>query len=165
MKKKIVIVAIVILIIALGITSYLAFFSKNGSITNATRSKFIKDVMSMQAQISYYIGTTSSDTFGLYSKEDIITGVVKDENGENKEIKDTEDNNLTPIAEIDNKKEANGKTAYEINSDNYEKVLGSKLPEYSGIKWYIQDGEIVKVSFETQPDWWNEDLTSMLIGK
>lgn len=152
-------IIILILLLLLSIT-YIVFNKFNiGNID--TKATFIKDTLNIQDKLSYYLGVTYSDTFAAYTPEQIITGISE---GETK-IKDISNNDLLPLVDVKSKIEANGKKSYELNSEAVKKLLNIDLPSYDDIKWYVQDGEVLKVKFINNPSWWSSDLDSILVGK
>mgnify|MGYP006067579631 CR=1 FL=1 len=157
-KKNVVIVilaAICMLLIALSV--FLAFDSK----TISGSGKFLQSAYTLQSKISTYIGKSSSDTFGIYTNEELITGKVA---ATGEDIKDNEDNSIKPLVDIDKKIEKDGKVAYKINEENLKDLLNTSMPTYDGIEFYIQDGELLKVNLTSSPDWWMEDLDFLLVG-
>lgn len=152
------IIIILIILLLLSITYIIATKFNVAGIDK--KASFIKDVTKMQNEISYYVGTTYSDTFGAYDKTQIATGKV-----DGKEIKDINNTNLIPIANIDEKIEKDNTISYRLNSENIKQVLKLDLPKYEGINWYIQDGTLIRFEIEQKPVWWTSDLDSLLIGK
>lgn len=140
----------------------LMIFMKFSSKTVTGSSKFLQSVFSLQDKVSTYIGKSTSDTFGVYTAEEITTGKLA-KTGE--EIKDNDDKSLTPLVDTDKKQEKNDKIAYKINDENLKKILNTSMPTYEGVEFYIQDGTTVKVNLTSKPDWWTEDLDFLLVGK
>ena len=157
-KTVIIVILVAICMILLSLVIFFAFGTK----TVSGSSKFLESTLNLQDKVSMYIGKTSSDLFNVYTNEEIITGKTS-KNQE--EIKDNEENAILALADIDNKIEENNKVAYKINSDNVTSLLNTSMPNYEGIEFYVQDGEKVKVKVTTKPEWWNEDLDFLLIGK
>ena len=116
----------------------------------------------MQNKIALYIGKSSSDAFGVYTNEEIITGKIS---ATSEDIKDNSDKTVEPLVNVDEKVEENGKVAYKINSENLEKLLSISMPKYSGIEFYIQDGETLKVKVTNKPNWWNSELDFLKVGQ
>ncbi len=152
-KDKIIIVLLLIVIILLA-----GYIILNLNKDNKAKD-FISDFTKLQSKISYYIGSTYSDTFGVYTNEEIITG-TKTTNENVDDIK-----NIEPIVDVESKVEKSGKISYQILSENVKKIFKIDVPNYEGVKWYIQDGEFLKVDFETKPSWWTENLESYRLGK
>lgn len=157
-KNVVIVILLVICMLLAALTVFLVFGNK----TVSGSSKFLQSAYTLQNKISTYIGKTSSDTFGIYTYEEIITGKVAT-TGE--DIKDNEDESLTPLVDIDKKIEIDGKVAYKINEENLKKLLNTSMPTYDGIEFYIQDGQLLKVNVVATPDWWIEDLDFILVGK
>ena len=161
-KKKNIQKGLIIILIILNLLSITYIVFNKFNIANVdTKATFVEDITKVQEKISYYLGTSYSDTFGAYTKTELITGL----NSENKEIKDTPGKSLKPIVNIESKTEINGKVLYELNQENIEEILKIDLPTYNNIKWYIQDGELIKVKFDTKPSWWTTELNSLEVGK
>lgn len=161
-KKKNIQKGLIIILIILNLLSITYIVFNKFNIANVdTKATFVEDITKVQEKISYYLGTSYSDTFGAYTKTELITGL----NSENKEIKDTTGKSLKPIVNIESKTEINGKVLYELNQENIEEILKIDLPTYNNIKWYIQDGELIKVKFDTKPSWWTTELNSLEVGK
>ncbi len=157
-KTVVIVILSAICMILLSLVIFFAFGTK----TVSGSSKFLESTLNLQNKVSMYIGTTSSDLFGVYTNEEIIVGKTS-KNQE--EIKDNEDNPISPLVDIESKVEENNKVAYKINKDNVTKLLNTSMPDYTGIEFYIQDGEKVKVKVTNKPEWWNEDLDFLLVGK
>lgn len=157
-KTVVIVILSAICMILLSLVIFFAFGTK----TVSGSSKFLESTLNLQNKVSNYIGTTSSDLFGVYTNEEIIVGKTS-KNQE--EIKDNEDNPISPLVDSESKLEENNKVAYKINKDNVTKLLNTSMPDYTGIEFYIQDGEKVKVKVTTKPEWWNEDLDFLLVGK
>ncbi|MEG2348297.1 MAG: hypothetical protein RSB67_01440 [Clostridia bacterium] len=168
MKKNSIIITILVIILV--ILATLLIMTKVGSKDEHTKAEFLKNVIDIQAKLSYYVGNTYSETFGIYNKDEIILGVTpkKENTNENKkETKITKEENskeeITPLANKEKKKEENSKVCYEALPKNFSKILKVTLPEYEGITWYIQDGQYLRV--EGSPSWWTSDLDCLKIGK
>lgn len=159
-KKKYTIIVLLssacILLIALMI------FMKFSSKTVTGSAKFLQSIFTLQDKVSTYIGKSTSDTFGIYTAEELTTGKLAT-SGE--DIKDNEDKSLTALVDTEKKQEKNGKVAYKINEENLKKLLNTSMPTYEGVEFYIQDGSLVKVNLTSKPDWWTEDLDFLLVGK
>ncbi len=156
------IVAIVLLSALCMILLSLVIFFAFGTKTVSGSSKFLESTINLQSKVSTYIGTTSSDLFGVYTNEEVITGKTSKDN---EEIKDSEGEAISPLVDIEGKIEENNKVAYKINKDNVTKLLNTSMPNYEGIEFYIQDGEKIKVKVNVKPEWWNEDLEFLAVGK
>ena len=157
-KNVVIVILLVICMLLTALTVFLLFGNK----TVSGSSKFLESAYTLQNKISTYIGKTSSDTFGVYTNEEIITGKIA---ATGEDIKDSDDKSLTPLVDIDKKIDIEGKVAYKINEENLKKLLNTSMPTYDGIEFYIQDGELLKVNVVSSPDWWIEDLDFILVGK
>lgn len=162
-KKKnnagtVVLILLVICLILLVLVVFLAFGSK----TKLGSGKFLKETYALQSNISLYIGRASSDAFGVYTNEEIITGKVSETD---EQIKDNADETLKPLVNIDEKVEKNGKIAYKIKTQNLEELLNINMPTYNGVEFYIQDGQSLKVKLTDKPSWWTGELEFLLVGQ
>lgn len=157
-KNVIIVVLVVICMLLLAALIYFAFGGK--SISGS--SKFLQSTYTLQNKLSTYIGKSSSEMFGAYTNEEIVTGKIS-KSGE--EIKDNDDKALKPLVDTDKKIEQDGKIAYKINEENLKSLLNTSMPTYDGIEFYIQDGELLKVKVVSAPEWWCEDLDFLLVGK
>ena len=152
-KKSIVI--IILLLIGLGLTGAYAVFGPNGYKATQDSKDFLEDVLDLQSNLSYYVGSSYSDAFGVYSKVEILSGVTK----EGEKIKDNEDNLLPEFITLENAENYKGdEKAYELNMDNVNTTLKTTIKGYEGIKFYVVDGDLVKVKVENTPEWWNENF-------
>ena len=159
MLKNISIILLVILVLLLTI---FLIFSKIENAISSESTSLLKDINKLQSNISFYIGKTYSETFGIYNSIQILSGVI-DENDETSVIKDSKDVQIVPIINLKSKVEKNGKLYYEIDKESIQDVLKFNIPEYKNVKWYIEDGEIIKVQFDNKPEWWDESLDIFLL--
>lgn len=157
-KTKNYIIILLIVLILLLITYIIA--SKFNVAGIDKKASFIQDINSLQAEISYYVGATYSDTFGAYTKEQIVTGM-----SDGNEIKDISNNSIKPLVDIESKQEKDETISYKLNEENIKEILDISLPKYEGLNWYLQDGNLIRVEIENKPSWWTSDLDSLLIGK
>lgn len=157
-KNTIIVLLLSLCILLIALMIFMKFSSK----TVTGSSKFLQSVFTLQDKVSTYIGKSTSDTFGLYTAEEITTGKYAT-TGE--DIKDNEDNSITPLVDTEEKQEKNNKVAYKVNEENLKKLLNTSMPTYDGVEFYIQDGSLVKVNLTSKPDWWTEDLDFLLVGK
>ena len=151
-------ISIVILVLAV-IVLFIALIAKSsgGGTSGNGNANFVKDAMEVQNNLSYYIGSTYSDTFGIYTKEEIVTATKKDDK-ENSNI-----TKLTAIVDKNSKISSQNGTCYKISEESYKSILNVELPKYEGITWYLQDGALVKVHLDIKPSWWTDDLKSLEI--
>ncbi len=150
-----ILIALTVIIIVM--TIYILFFNSSQK-TSETETEFIKNMLIIQSNLSYYIGSTYSETFGIYDKETIIKGTENTNEQEN--IKQ-----LQSLVNSEEKIEENGVTAYKVNIQNIESVLKIDLPSYEGIDFYIQNGDTIKVNFNEVPTWWTEICDIFKVGK
>lgn len=154
-KKNITIVVIVLVVIILAIVVITKSIGNGKS--GAGNANFVKDAMEVQNNVSYYVGNAYSDTFGIYTKEEIVTATKKDDK-ENSKI-----SKLTAIVDTNSKISSQNGTCYKISDEAYKSILNVQLPKYEGITWYLQDGTLLKVHFDTKPAWWTDDLSALEI--
>lgn len=155
--KNVVIIILAVIVLLLG--SYLFLLKMNVSGIDG-KSTFVKDTLSLQNKVSYYIGGMFSDTFGIYTKEELLLGKTKD----GKEITDNENHAITPLVSAEGKIEKNGTVSYPLNEENAKKILNINIPKEEGITWYIQEGELLKVNISKAPSWWSLDLDCLKVG-
>lgn len=148
--KDVAIVILLILVIALVVYVILT--------STAKKTDFISDLVNAQEKISYYIGSISSDTFNAYDKNQIITGY-----NDNEEIKNMDGNALSHIANKDEKIEIAGDTYYKLSLDSLKENLKIDLSKYSNLEWYIKNGEVLRVNFTEEPEWWNYTMDALKI--
>ncbi|MDO4283324.1 MAG: hypothetical protein Q4D02_06755 [Clostridia bacterium] len=160
--KTVVIFVLIAVVIALGVYS---FFGKDGFKNTETSAQFINDIYHLQSSLSYYLGSTYSDTFGIYTKVEILSGKATNKDGEVIEIKDNDDKNLPSIIETEDKLELNDEVFYKLSIDGIKELFEIDLSKYSDVVWYIQEDGVIKVSIETEPDWWQTEFESLKVGK
>lgn len=148
--KDIVIFVLLIAVIALVVYLVLTSTSK--------KSDFISDLVNAQDKISYYIGGIASETFNAYDKSQIITGY-----NDNEEIKNMDGNALPHIANKDEKIEIGGEIYYKISLEQLKENLKIDLSKYSYLEWYIKDGEVLRVKYSEEPEWWNYTMDALKV--
>lgn len=148
--KDIVIFVLLIAVIALVVYLVLTSTSK--------KSDFISDLVNAQDKISYYIGGIASETFNAYDKSQIITGY-----NDNEEIKNMDGNALPHIANKDEKIEIGGEIYYKISLEQLKEKLKIDLSKYSYLEWYIKDGEVLRVKYSEEPEWWNYTMDALKV--
>ena len=159
MKNKKYIFIIIILVILLGLSVAYAILGPNGYKTTEKGKSFFDDVIVLQSNLSYYVGASYSDSFGVYSKEEILLG--KTEDGE--KIKDNQDNVLPTLVVEENAEKYKEGNAYELNMEYVNTTLGTKIPEYEGVKFYVVEGDLVKVKLDGTPEWWNNNYNGLIL--
>ncbi len=154
MSKKGIVIVILILI-GWALTGAYAIFGPNGYKAVQDSKDFLEDVVELQSNLSYYVGSSYSDAFGVYSKVEILSGVTED--GE--KIKDNEDNLLPEFISLENAVDYKGdEKAYELIMDNVNTTLGTSIKKYDGISFYVVDGDLLKLKVDSTPDWWNDNF-------
>jgi len=157
-KKNILI--IIVLLILLGFTGAYALLGPNGYKTTEKGKAFFNDVIKLQANLSYYVGSSYSDAFGVYSKEEILLGTTTD--GE--KIKDNMDNLLPTLVEPESAQDYKDDTkSYKLNMENIKTTLGLKMDSYEGVTFYVVEGDLVKIKLDSKPDWWNENYDDLIL--
>ena len=152
-KKSIVI--IILLLVGWALTGAYAVFGPNGYKAVQDSKDFLEDVVELQSNLSYYVGSSYSDAFGVYSKVELLSGLTED--GE--KIKDNEDNILPEFITLENSVDyKDGEKAYELNMDNVNTTLKTSIKKYEGITFYVVDGDLIKIKVENTPDWWNDNF-------
>ena len=159
MRDKKSILIIILLVILLGLSVAYGIFGPNGYKTTQKGKEFFDDTIELQANLSYYVGASDSDTFGLYSKEEILSGKTKD--GE--KIKDNQDNLLPTLIEEDSAVEIDGSKAYKLNMENVKTTLGIKIENYEGVNFYVFEGDLIRIKLDAEPDWWNNNYDGLLL--
>ena len=182
-KDFMIIILLVIIIFAL--TIYI-IFSKMDSKDDTTRKNFLSTMQTVQSELSYYVCGMEKDTFGIYTKSEILAGKAsakntteqtdkntntkstnskntknKDTNDEteidNSAIKDNEGNLVTSLVETDKNYGTEENPIYKVNVTDLQKILNVSVEEFKGLEWYIENGTIVKVGFEnSKPSWWED---------
>lgn len=159
MGNKKYIFIIIVLVILLGLSVAYAILGPNGYKTTEKGKQFFDDVITLQSNLSYYVGASYSDSFGVYTKEEILLG--KTEDGE--KIKDNQDNVLPTLVNEENSVSYKDGTGYELNLEYVNTTLSTKIPTYEGVTFYVVDGDLVKVKLDGTPDWWNSNYDGLKI--
>jgi hypothetical protein len=160
MKDKKSILVIIVLVILLGLSVAYIILGPNGYRTTEKGKNFFDDVIELQSNLSYYVGAAYSDSFGVYSKEELLLG--KTEDGE--KIKDNEDNLLPTLVEEDSKESYDkDSNAYKLNMDNVKTTLRIKTGDYEGVTFYVVDGDLIKVKLDGDVEWWNNNYDGLLL--
>lgn len=160
MKDKKQTLIIIILLILLGLAGAYILFGPNGYSSNQEGKAFFDDVMELQSTLSYYVGSSYSDAFGVYTKEELLSGKTAD--GE--QINDYEDNLLPELITQEDSLDYDGDSkAYKLNMSNVETTLGIDIADYEGVTFYVVEGDIVKVKLDGTPDWWNNNYDGLIL--
>jgi len=162
MKKeslKNIVIFILIFIIIVFTVMYLLKYNNNSK--SAT---MVKDSLVGQSNISEYIGKIKSDTFDIYTTEQLLIGSTDIKNIDTTKIKDNSDVDLLQIVNIEDKVTKNDAVFYKLNTENFKKRFGITLYEENGITWYVQSTGNIKVNYITKPTWWNKELDSIYVG-
>ncbi len=159
MKNKKSTLVIILLIILLVLSAAYIVFGPNGYKTTEKGKDFFDDVMRLQSNLSYYVGASYSDAFGVYSKDEILLG--KTEEGE--KIKDNQDNLLPTLVEENAETYDGDKKAYKLNMEYVNTTLNLKISDYEGVTFYVVEGDLVKVKLDGDVDWWNNNYDSLIL--
>lgn len=157
------ILIIVLIIIALFQAIYIVFYTLNLK-ENSVKKSFLSSYIKIQKEITTYLCLESADVYQAYNIAQILTGSIVDENGETQKIKDTENTELVPIVDTQNKIDLNGIEYYVASSENIKTTLDISVPSYKGITWYIGSDGDLKVKCESKPKWWTSDLDCLILG-
>lgn len=160
MKSKKHVLIIILLLILLGLAGAYIVLGPMGYSTTQQGTAFFDDVMELQSTLSYYVGSSYSDSFGVYSKEEILAGKTT----EGEQIKDNLDNLLpTLIEEGSEIPYKDDEKAYKLHMDNVETTLSIKIDDYEGVSFYVVEGDIIKVKLDATPEWWNNNYNGMIL--
>ena len=160
MKNKKNTLIIILLLILLGFAIAYIVLGPNGYKSTQVGKDFFDDVMELQANLSYYVGASYSDAFGVYSKDEILLGKTVD--GE--QIKDHQDNLLPTLVDEATAEDYDGESkAYKLNMEYVETTLGIDIDDYDGVSFYVVDGDFVKVKLDGEPEWWNNNYDNLIL--
>lgn len=160
MKNKKNTLIIILLLILLGFAIAYIVLGPNGYKSTQVGKDFFDDVMELQANLSYYVGASYSDAFGVYSKDEILLGKTVD--GE--QIKDNQDNLLPTLVDEATAEDYDGESkAYKLNMEYVETTLGIDIDDYDGVSFYVVDGDFVKVKLDEEPEWWNNNYDNLIL--
>jgi len=153
---------IIILVILLCLSGAYIVLGPNGYKTSSQAKAFLDDVLELQSTMSYYVGSSYSDAFGVYSKYEILSG--KTEEGEI--IKDNEDNLLPDLIDVNDTIDYKGnEKAYKLKLDHVKTTLKIDISNYDGITFYIVEGDIIKVVIDDSlvSEWWSSNFDGLKI--
>lgn len=159
MKSKTQTLIIIILVILLALSGAYILLGPSGIKSSQKGEDFFDDMIELQSTLSYYVGSSYSDSFGVYTKEEILSGKTAD--GE--QIKDNQDNLLPTLIEEETLDYKDDKKAYKLNMENVETTLGVSIDDYEGVTFYVVDGDLVKVKLDSMPDWWSNNFNSIIL--
>lgn len=160
MKNKKNTLIIILLLILLGFAIAYIVLGPNGYKSTQVGKDFFDDIMELQANLSYYVGASYSDAFGVYSKDEILLGKTVD--GE--QIKDNQDNLLPTLVDEATAEDYDGESkAYKLNMEYVETTLGIDIDDYDGVSFYVVDGDFVKVKLDGEPEWWNNNYDNLIL--
>lgn len=160
--KTVVIFVLIAVVIALGAYS---LFGRDGLKNIGTTKEFVEDIQNLQSSMSYYLGSTYSDTFGVYTKTEILSGKATNKDGEQINIKDNEDKNLPTLVNTEEKIEVDNKALYKMSNDDIKTVFELDFTKYGDISLYVGEDGIIKVDFEKEPNWWRKEFEVIKVNK
>lgn len=160
--KTVAIFVLIAVVIALGAYS---LFGKDGLKNTGTTKEFVGDMQKLQSSLSYYLGGTYSDTFGVYTKTEILSGKATNKDGEQISIKDNEDKNLPTLINVEEKIEVGDKTLYKISNEEIKKLFEMDFGKYGDIILYVGEDGVIKISFEKEPNWWRNELEVIKVNE
>ena len=85
MNKLKTVVIIVLIAVIIGLGAYILFVDEGVQYVESG-AKFLKEIQTVQTSLSYYLGSTYSDTFGIYSKVELLSGKATDDEGNSVDI-------------------------------------------------------------------------------
>jgi hypothetical protein len=161
MKKesfKNIVITILILIIMVFIVIKLLKLNDN-----IKAKQLIKDSLVAQSTISSYIGKMKSDTYDVYTTQQLLLGSSDVENVDTTNIKNNNDENVLQIANPSDKISFGDSIFYKLNIDSFEKNFNLELYNEDGITWYIQSNGNIKINYLIKPRWWTQDLDAIYL--
>lgn len=146
---------IIIIILSIIIILFLIFnlFQPN----TMKSSNIVLEVIGLQSKVSEYIGKMKSDTFDVYTKEQLLSGVKDDE-----KIKDNSDQDCVALIDINEKIQKEDINYYKVNKDNIFKEFKIQLDEE--LEYYISSNSDVRIKYSIKPLWWVDELNSLVIN-
>lgn len=156
--KSLTIGILMIMVVVLTIM-YSLKFSYNNKANELIKSSFVA-----QSEISEYIGKLKSDTFNIYTTEQLLVGSSDVSSIDTTKIKDNDNNNLSQLVSNDDKITYNNQIFYKLDVDNFEKLFDISLYKDDTLTWYIGNSGDIKVNYKIKPIWWNNELGSLYIG-
>jgi hypothetical protein len=120
-------------------------------------SNIVLEVMGLQSKVSEYIGKMKSDTFDIYTKEQLLSGMQDSE-----KIKDNNGDDCLQLIDINNKIVKQDINYYKVNKDNIFKEFKIQLDEE--LEYYISSNSDVRVKYSIKPLWWVDELNSLVIN-
>ncbi len=159
--KKNVIIGILIVVILGLIASYLLAPKYSTESTNIMKVAF-----EAQVKVSEYIGKLRSDTFDVYTVEQLITSYRDLEKEEKEVIKDTSGKEISPLVSTEDGdiKEKDETKYYKANMSNFATILNVQLINDSNLTWYLSDSGVIKLSYKVKPNWWTDEFEVMHIN-
>lgn len=157
-RKNIIILILTLVIIFLAVTSLLKIND------NVKAKQIIKDSLTAQSIISTYIGKMKSDTFDIYTTEQLLIGSTDIKNIVETKIKNNNDEDLLQIVSLEDKVSNKNSTFYKINIDSFEKKFDVNLYKEDGITWYVQNTGNIKINYTIKPNWWTQELNAIYLG-
>lgn len=156
--KDIIIIILIVAVVTLTVMYLLRFNS------NTKTKQLVKDTLTAQTNISEYLGKLKSETFEVYTNEQLLVGSSDIQNTDTTRIKNNDNEEILQLVSIENKVNSNNSIFYKLNTDSFKKKFNIDLHEDDGITWYIQNTGEIKVNFINKPSWWTEELNAIRLG-
>lgn len=162
-KVNINIYLIVICIVLILIILYKMMFGGYVRYDNS-RTQFLNSVISLQSEMSYYIGKTKAETFEVYSNLQLLSGVSNLED-ENSKITLEESKEIIQISSVKKEDivEKSSNKYYKLIKENLQKNFQTKAFEDENITYYVDSECIVKIKLDKKPAWWDDSLDFLVI--
>lgn len=160
-KSKIKNIVIVLLSVIVIILSVISFLKPN---IGSKASSLLKDFISLQSKTSEYIGKMKSDTFGIYTTEQILIGSIDIAKAESTKILNNNDEEVKSLVDVKNSIKNDENTYYVVNKDNISKIFQIELGKYTDTNWYIDTNGNIRLKYIERPTWWTAELDSILVG-
>lgn len=154
---------IVLIVICLAQAIYIVFYTLDLK-ENSVKNSFLKSYVSIQKNVSLYLGKQSQNMYEAYNYSQILTGTILDEEGNPQKIKGTDGVEMIPLVNQENKIEMDTKEYYVLNSENIKANFKIEVPSYKNMTWYVSSDGDIKVKCESKPNWWTTDLDCLTIG-
>lgn len=156
--KNLVIIILLLVIMFFTVTNIL----KSNNTVKA--KQLIKDSLTAQSIISTYIGKMKSDTFDIYTTEQILIGSTDIENIAETKIKNNNDEDLLQIVNIENKVSDEDSTFFKLNIESFEEEFDIELYKEDGITWYVSKYGDIKINYIAKPNWWTQEMNAIYLG-
>ncbi|MEG1705558.1 MAG: hypothetical protein RR290_03165 [Clostridia bacterium] len=162
MKKEKLKTFIIITLVIIIILIFLIFAIKSN---NKSKSTILLDtIMHLQMNLSEYLGKFKSDTYEVYTKEQILIGSTDFKNIDKTKIKDYENNEIISLVDFKSKITKNKVSFYKINLLNIDKLFKIIVDEKLNIDIYISNDGKVAIRYIDKPIWWIQEFNTLCIN-